>query len=59
MTIEIVCETSTDKLEQLEDEFETVGFVPISMINKVVDNRNLMCILMYKKEYVKWYTVKQ
>ncbi len=50
MTIDIVCEISFGKIKQLANDLEKNGFVPISMANEVIDNRNVMCIMMHKKE---------
>lgn len=50
MTIEILCESSFGKLLKLANDLEKIGFIPISMTNEVVDNRDLKCMLMHKKE---------
>jgi hypothetical protein len=50
MTTKILCGSSPSDLEKFANDSEKNGFVPISMANKVLDNRNVTCILMHKKE---------
>jgi hypothetical protein len=50
MTTEILCGSSFSDLEKFANASEKDGFIPISMTDAILDNRNIMCILMHKKE---------
>lgn len=50
MTTKILCWSSFSNLEEFANDSEKNGFIPISMTNAVLDNRNVTCILMHKKE---------
>lgn len=50
MTTKILCGSSFSDLEKFANDSEKDGFIPISMANTILHNRNVICILMHKKE---------
>jgi hypothetical protein len=50
MATRIICLSSFSNLEKFANDSEKDGYIPISIANTVLDNINVMCILMHKKE---------